>query len=61
MDVEAFVEAGNVIVHGKIYGDVKARELLHVQKGGVIIGNIMSKEIQVERGGQLEGNIMMMK
>ena len=59
--VEASVEAGVVIVHGRVIGDVKARELLQALPGGKIFGNVLAKALKFEPGCEVEGNIMMIK
>ena len=59
--VNASVEAGMVIVHGLVQGNVKAHQLLHVLPGGKILGNMLANDIKFEQGAFVEGNLMMMK
>lgn len=52
-DVDVFV----LKVSGTLKGTVSAKELLHLQPTGMIIGPIKYNNIQLESGGTLEGSL----
>ncbi|MFH1890040.1 MAG: polymer-forming cytoskeletal protein [Candidatus Kuenenbacteria bacterium] len=57
--IEAEVKADNIMVAGKIKGNVEARESLNIVSTGRISGNIKCKLLNIEIGAQLNGKCVM--
>ena len=51
------IHAGELIVFGKIVGDVRARGRVDIKKDGSIIGDISSARISIEDGAHFKGRI----
>ncbi len=48
--------AGNIIVNGKVTGDIETEGTIRVLQGAVIIGKLVGKDLHI--GGQVEGNVI---
>jgi cytoskeletal protein CcmA (bactofilin family) len=55
--LNAPVEAGDVIVYGKVIGDVQARGRVDIKADGSIVGDISSARISIEDGAHFKGRI----
>ncbi len=55
--VEAIVHAGNVIVSGRLSGNIKALGKVSITKGANFTGEIKSRSISVEDGAYLKATI----
>ncbi len=53
--VAAKVLAGNLVVKGRVQGDVEARDKVEVAKTGAIKGDINAPRLVVRNGGTLHG------
>lgn len=51
------IHAGQVIVYGKVVGNVHARERVDVKTDGSIIGDISTARISIEDGAHFKGRI----
>jgi cytoskeletal protein CcmA (bactofilin family) len=51
------IHAGEVIVSGKVVGNVRARGRVDIKKDGSIIGDISSARISIEDGAHFKGRI----
>jgi cytoskeletal protein CcmA (bactofilin family) len=51
------IHAGQVIVYGKVVGNVHARERVDVKTNGSIIGDISTARISIEDGAHFKGRI----
>ncbi len=51
------IHAGEVIVYGKVVGNVHARERVDVKTNGSIIGDISTARISIEDGAHFKGRI----
>jgi cytoskeletal protein CcmA (bactofilin family) len=51
------IHAGELVVFGKIVGDVHARGRVDIKKDGSIIGDISSARISIEDGAHFKGRI----
>jgi len=51
------IHAGEVIVYGKVVGNVHARERVDVKTDGSIIGDISTARISIEDGAHFKGRI----
>lgn len=57
--IEASVEASSATVSGKIQGNVKAVEFLHLTESARIYGDIEAKMVQIDKGAFFSGNCKM--
>ncbi|UCF91700.1 MAG: polymer-forming cytoskeletal protein [Desulfobacterales bacterium] len=59
--VEADVEANSVVIHGKLSGNVLARQQLEIQPTGQLIGDCTARSINIQEGAIFEGRSNMIK
>ena len=59
--VEADVEADNVVIQGKINGNVIARKQLEIQSSGQLFGDCTAKSIDIKEGAVFDGRLNMLK
>ncbi len=59
--VEAEVEANNVVIQGKVTGNVMAKEQLEIQPSGNLIGDCTARSIDIKEGAVFEGRSNMIK
>jgi len=59
--VRANIEARNVIVHGKVDGDIHATERVDLRKSASLAGNISTARISIEDGAFFKGGIDIQK
>jgi len=59
--VRANVEARNVIVHGRVDGDVQATERVDLRKTASLSGDILTARISIEDGAFFKGTIDIQK
>jgi cytoskeletal protein CcmA (bactofilin family) len=57
--LKAKVSGAAVVVHGRIQGDVTARERLELRAPGAITGNVVAPSLVVHEGAVLEGQCSM--
>lgn len=57
--IEASVEAASATVSGKVQGNVKVTEFLHLTESARVYGDIDAKMIQVDKGAFFSGNCKM--
>jgi cytoskeletal protein CcmA (bactofilin family) len=53
------VEAGDVVIYGKVVGDLTATGLVEIKKDGSVIGDIRAARISVEDGAYFKGSVDM--
>jgi cytoskeletal protein CcmA (bactofilin family) len=51
------IHAGEVIVYGKVVGNLRARGRVDIKKDGSIVGDISSARISIEDGAHFKGRI----
>ncbi len=51
------IHAGEVVVYGKVVGNLRARGRVDIKKDGSIIGDISSARISIEDGAHFKGRI----
>jgi cytoskeletal protein CcmA (bactofilin family) len=56
-ELKSEIHAGEVIVSGKVVGNVHARGRVDIKKDGSIIGDIFSARISIEDGAHFKGRI----
>lgn len=54
-ELRANIHAPNVVVYGKIYGQVSAGNKICVYSSGSIYGDITAQEFQIEKGAVIKG------
>lgn len=59
--VEADVEADNIVILGKIHGNVVARKQLEIQSLGELIGDCTAQSIDIKEGAMFEGRSKMVR
>ena len=59
--VEADVEADNIVIQGKIHGNVVARKQLEIQALGELIGDCTAQSIDIKEGALFEGRSKMVR
>ncbi len=55
--VTAEVVAREVVVYGKVYGNLRARDRIEIKKGGSVVGDLTTARILIEDGAYLKGNL----
>lgn len=56
--VNGNIAAGEVYVNGKIKGDIKVNDIIHLGSSSVVIGSISAADIEIERGSIIQGGLM---
>ncbi len=59
--VEADVEAKNIVIQGKVNGNITALKQLEIHPSGRLIGDCMATSIDIKEGAVFEGRSNMMK
>ena len=59
--VRANIEARNVILHGRVDGDIKAADRVDLRKSASLSGNIATARISIEDGAFFKGGIDIQK
>jgi cytoskeletal protein CcmA (bactofilin family) len=59
--VRANIEARNVILHGRLDGDIRASERVDLRKSASLSGNISTSRISIEDGAFFKGGIDIQK
>jgi cytoskeletal protein CcmA (bactofilin family) len=57
--VKAKVSGAAIVVHGRVTGDLAARERLELRAPGAIVGNVTTPSLVVQEGAVLEGQCTM--
>jgi len=56
-ELDSEVTAGEVIVYGKVTGNLRARDRVEIKKDGSVFGDIITVRISIEDGGDFKGRI----
>ena len=59
--VEADIEANNLVVRGRVAGDVTVQNILEVHPGGELYGSIRARLIHIQEGAVFEGRSQMIR
>jgi len=51
------VVASEVVVYGKVYGNLRARDCIEIKKDGSVVGDLITARILIEDGAYFKGNI----
>ena len=57
--VSATIRAANIIVDGKVEGDLIGDDQIEIRRTGNVLGNIVAPRVGLEDGAQFKGNIDM--
>lgn len=55
--VTAEVVAREVVVYGKVYGNLRARDRIEIKKDGSVVGDLTAPRILIEEGAYFKGSI----
>ncbi len=55
--VTAEIVAREVVVHGNVSGDLRARDRIEIKKDGSVVGDIATARIMIEDGAYFKGHI----
>lgn len=58
-EVKADIEAQNVIINGKVQGDIRATESVVVEPSAQVVGNVFAPRIGIKEGARFKGSIDM--
>ena len=56
-ELNSEVTAGEVIVYGKVLGNLRARDRVEIKKAGSVFGDITTVRISIEDGADFKGRI----
>ncbi len=56
-EMTADITAREVVVYGKVDGDLRARDRIEIKSGGSVTGDLSTARIMVEDGAHLKGRI----
>jgi cytoskeletal protein CcmA (bactofilin family) len=56
-ELNSQVTAAEVIVYGKVMGNLRARDRVDIKKDGSVVGDIITARISIEDGGDFKGRI----
>jgi cytoskeletal protein CcmA (bactofilin family) len=56
-ELNSEINAGEVVVYGKIAGNLLVRDRVEIKKGGDVIGDIVTARISIEEGAEFKGRI----
>jgi cytoskeletal protein CcmA (bactofilin family) len=56
-EIDGEVVAREVVVSGKVTGNISARDRLEVKKGSTVIGDLSTARILIEDGAYLKGSV----
>ncbi len=59
--IRADVSAKNVVVHGKLEGNVQASERVELKNSAVAVGDIFAQKISIEDGAYFKGKVDIQK
>jgi len=59
--VEANIQGENIIIAGKVKGNVNARKMLVLMPGAVLIGDISTPKLNIVEGAILQGRCQMLE
>ena len=59
--IQADIQAANVIVAGSVIGDVVAQDRVEITPAGSVVGSIRSSRISIADGARLKGSVEMVK
>ena len=56
-EVASEIVAREVVVQGKVHGDLRARDRIEIKKNGHVTGDLTTARIQIEDGAYFKGSI----
>ncbi len=58
-EINANIHAQNIVINGKLTGDVLADELIEIKRSAIVKGNLIAPRIQLDDGGKFRGSMDM--
>ncbi|GLS27199.1 bactofilin family protein [Marinibactrum halimedae] len=58
-EINANIHAQNIVINGKLTGDVLADEIIEIRNSAVVKGNLIAPRIQLDDGGKFRGSMDM--
>ncbi|PYV53107.1 MAG: cell shape determination protein CcmA [Acidobacteria bacterium] len=55
--VQAGVNAGKIVIHGTLDGDLRAADRVELKKTGMVTGDIIAQRIAIEDGAYFKGKV----
>ena len=59
--IRANVEARNIVLHGRVDGNLYGSERVELKKSAVLVGDINTPRIAIEDGAYLKGNVQIIQ
>jgi len=59
--VKANVNAGIVVVEGKLEGNIQASERVDLKQSAIVVGDIVTQRISIEEGAHIKGSVDIQK
>jgi cytoskeletal protein CcmA (bactofilin family) len=56
-ELKSEVTAGEVIVYGKLTGNLRARDRVEIKKDGSVIGDVTTTRVSIEDGADFKGHM----
>jgi cytoskeletal protein CcmA (bactofilin family) len=56
-DIKAEISAREIVVYGKVHGDLRARDRIEIKKDGSVTGDLTTARIVIEDGAIFKGHI----
>ena len=56
-DIKAEISAREIVVYGKVHGDLRARDRIEIKKDGSVTGDLTTARIVIEDGAVFKGHI----
>jgi len=56
-ELNSEVTAGEVIVYGKLTGNIRARDRVEIKKDGSVIGDVTTTRVSIEDGADFKGRM----
>ena len=58
-NIQAEIEGAQVVVHGRVRGDIEARESVELRAAAQVRGNIATPSFEIEKGARFDGSCTM--
>lgn len=59
--VKAEIQAGRVVIHGSVHGNISVRERVEIYKTGQVVGDLVAPGISIEDGAYFKGKIEILR
>jgi cytoskeletal protein CcmA (bactofilin family) len=59
--VKANVNAGVVVVEGKLEGNIQASDRVDVKQSAIVVGDVVTQRISIDEGASIKGSVSIQK